>query len=180
MVGTHSGNWDWSGAWGAAEWGGVTTVAERLEPVELFDAFVAARTARKLHILPHRGGSRPPSVVLTELLNAGQVVALAADRDLSRRGVEVDFFGSQTKMPAGPAHLALETGCLLVAVGVWYEVDKVVLEFAPPIEVEGASEQQITQTMADAFEQIVRRHPECWFMLQQLWLSHPSEWGGRG
>lgn len=180
VVGTHSGNWDWTGAWGAVEFGGITTVAERLEPVELFDAFVAARNARNITILPHRGGSRPPSVALAEQLNAGKVAGLVADRDLSRHGVPVTFFGQATKMPVGPVRLARETGCLLVPAGVYYAGSKVVLEFRNPIDAVSGTEPQAVQRMADALAEIVRSHPECWFMLQQLWLEHPREWGGRG
>ena len=38
------------------------------------------------------------------------MVCLVADRDLSARGVQVDFFGEPTRMPAGPAMLAAVTG----------------------------------------------------------------------
>ena len=34
---------------------------------------------------------------------AALTLCLLADRDLTRRGVEVEFFGEQTRMPAGPA-----------------------------------------------------------------------------
>ena len=37
-----------------------------------------------------------------------------ADRDLTRSGVQVDFFGEPTRMPAGPAKLAIETGAALL------------------------------------------------------------------
>ena len=37
-----------------------------------------------------------------------------AERDLTRSGVQVDFFGEPTRMPAGPARLAIETGAALL------------------------------------------------------------------
>ena len=46
------------------------------------------------------------------------MVCLLADRDLSRTGVEVDFFGEPTRMPAGPALLAATTGAALLPVGL--------------------------------------------------------------
>ena len=51
------------------------------------------------------------------------MVPLLADRDLSARGIEVEFFGGRTRMPAGPALLALRTGAPLFAVSLWYEGD---------------------------------------------------------
>ena len=49
--------------------------------------------------------------------------ALMADRDLTRNGVQVDFFGEPTRMPAGPARLAIETGAALLPTHRWYEKD---------------------------------------------------------
>ena len=43
---------------------------------------------------------------LIAAVRQGHTVPLLADRDLSRRGIEVDFLGGRTKMPAGPALLA--------------------------------------------------------------------------
>ena len=48
--------------------------------------------------------------MLAERLRDNRIVCLMADRDLTRSGVEVDFFGEPTRMPAGPAKLAIETG----------------------------------------------------------------------
>jgi len=45
-------------------------------------------------------------------------VCLLCDRDLERNGVEVEFFGERTTLPAGPATLALRTGAPILPVGV--------------------------------------------------------------
>ena len=51
----HIGNWDLAGAWATRAVAPVTTVAERLEPEELFQEFVAFRESIGLHDLPaHR------------------------------------------------------------------------------------------------------------------------------
>ena len=52
------------------------------------------------------------------------MVPLLADRDFSRRGVAVEFFGRKTRMPAGPALLALQTGAPLYTVDMWYETGR--------------------------------------------------------
>lgn len=44
-----------------------------------------------------------------------------ADRDLTRNGVTVDFFGDVTRMPAGAARLAIETGAPLLPVHCWFD-----------------------------------------------------------
>src|SRR5690606_6127599 len=109
----HSGNWDAAGAWVAAHGWPLTTVAERLKPEGLYQRFVAFRNRLGIEIIPTTGSERPPIDLLTERLRAGYVVPLLADRDLSARGVEVTFFGGRTRMPVGPALLALRTGAPL-------------------------------------------------------------------
>lgn len=178
-VATHSGNWDLAGAAMAHHIGRLTTVAEKLKPTELFDEFVAARTPRGIEILPHRGGPVPPIEILRERLQSGNLVALAADRDMSRHGVEVQFFGHLAKMPAGPALLSSETGAALIPVQIWFEGRITRIKFMSEIATAGKTVPEVTQDMAHAFEQNLTAHPDNWFMLQQVWLDHPVAYGGR-
>ena len=102
-----------AGVWLAQTHGTFTTVAERLEPESLYKRFIGYREGLGFEVLPSSGGERPPFEVLCERLRAGGVVCLMAERDLTRTGVEVDFFGEPTRMPAGPAKLAIATGAAL-------------------------------------------------------------------
>ena len=106
----HSGNWDMDGVWLAQSHGTFTTVAERLKPESLYRRFIAYRERLGFEVLPLSGGERPPFEVLCERLRENRVVCLMAERDLTRTGVDVEFFGETTRMPAGPAKLAIETG----------------------------------------------------------------------
>ena len=111
----HSGNWDMAGVWRVQTRGTFTTVAERLQPESLYKRFIDYRESLGFEVLPLSGGTRPPFEVLCERLRDGGVVCLMAERDLTRSGVEVDFFGEPTRMPAGPAKLAIETGAALLS-----------------------------------------------------------------
>ena len=110
----HSGNWDMAGVWLAQNFGTFTTVAERLKPESLYQRFLDYRESLGFEVLPLTGGERPPFEVLAERLRDNGIVCLMADRDLTRTGVQVDFFGEPTRMPAGPAKLAIETGAALL------------------------------------------------------------------
>lgn len=178
VVAPHAGNWDVAGAAIALAYGGLTTVAERLQPVELFDLFVASRIGRDIEILPHRGGDVPAFEVMAQRLRAGKIVALATDRDLSRSGVPVKFFGYPTRMPSGPARLFKETNCVVLSVELSFEKELTLIKFRGPLEFVGDKEID-TQIMANDFEEIIKTHPDHWFMLQQIWLDHPVEFGGR-
>jgi KDO2-lipid IV(A) lauroyltransferase len=175
----HGGNWDAAGAWVAANGWPITTVAERLRPEEVYERFLAFRRGLGMEIIPLTGGDRAVIDLLDQRLRAGVVVPLLADRDLSARGVEVDFFGGRTRMPAGPAILAVRTGAPLYVSEMWYEPDAPVgrLHGPLPVPAEGAfgvRVRRLTQQMADAFQTSIAAHPVDWHMLQRLWLDEPT------
>ncbi|WP_406043594.1 phosphatidylinositol mannoside acyltransferase [Micromonospora sp. NBC_00898] len=181
----HAGNWDAAGAWVAATGWPITTVAERLKPEGVYERFLAFRQGLGMEILPTRGGDRPTFDVLVDRVRAGAVVPLLADRDLSARGVEVDFFGGRTRMPAGPALLALRTGAPLYVASLWYEADTACASLEGPLELpdpdSGPLDQRVrmlTQRIADGLAAGIARHPEDWHMLQRMWLDQRAATDG--
>jgi len=82
----------------------MTSVAERLEPPELFDYFVQQRRRWTHHRAP---GCIVGSSIIGTLRNGG-LVGLLSDRDIVGNGIEVEFFGETTTMPPArppcPAH----------------------------------------------------------------------------
>jgi len=165
----HSGNWDHAGAYLGARGIPFTTVAERLEPEQLYDRFLAFRSSLGMEVLPLTGGERPPYDVLVERLEAGGVLCLLADRDLSARGIDVRFFGATARMPAGPASLALRTGAVLLPVTLAFTADG--WQVTWHAAVEHTDVPTMTQAVADAFAVGIAEHPADWHMLQRLWLD---------
>lgn len=165
----HSGNWDHAGAWCGATGVPFTTVAERLKPESLYDRFVEFRESLGMEVLPLTGGERPTFEVLVERLQAGGTLCLLSDRDLSARGVDVEFFGATARMPAGPATLALRTGATLIPVTLSFTADGWRCVFHP--EVAHTDVPTMTQAVADAFARGIAEHPADWHMLQRLWLD---------
>ncbi|MFE2044977.1 phosphatidylinositol mannoside acyltransferase [Streptomyces sp. NPDC059477] len=172
----HLANWDLAGAWVTTELKiPFTTVAERLKPETLYDRFVAYREGLGMEVLPHSGGTAFGT--LARRLRDGGLVCLVADRDLSASGVEVSFFGETARMPAGPALLAQQTGCLLLPVTLWYDDTPVMKgRVHPPVEVPESGDRTrrtsvMTQALADAFAAGIADHPEDWHMLQRLWVE---------
>jgi KDO2-lipid IV(A) lauroyltransferase len=170
----HSGNWDMAGVWFTQTRGTFATVAERLEPESLYRRFVRYRESLGFEVLPLSGGDRPPFEVLCDRLRANRLVCLMADRDLTRTGVPVDFFGEATRMPAGPAKLAVATGAALLPVHCWFDGDGWGFEVFPPLDTTGGDVGAITQALADQFAKNIAVHPEDWHMLQPQWLADLS------
>jgi lauroyl/myristoyl acyltransferase len=176
----HMANWDAAAAWAVSHDWRLITVAERLKPEGLFERFVAYREKLGMEVVPLTGGQRPPLDVLAEKATQGYAVALLADRDLSARGIEVRFFGGRTRMPAGPAILALRTGAPLYAADLWFTPTMTmgrIRRIELPDPSEGALDVRVkvtTQRLADAFELGIAEHPQDWHMLQKLWLDQSA------
>jgi phosphatidylinositol dimannoside acyltransferase len=172
----HMGNWDAAALWLVERGQPFTTVAERLKPESLYDRFVAYRESLGMEVLPLTGGARPPSDVLAERLRAGRVVCLVADRDISRSGIPVTFFGEAARMPSGPALLAATTGAALLPVGLWFTRTGWAHRINAPVALPEAGRLRDrvtagTQAVAAAFEREIGAHPTDWHMLQRLWLA---------
>jgi len=173
----HLGNWDVAGAWLAGLGLAVTVVAETVEPPELFDWFVSARRAVGMDVVA-LGPDAGPAVL--RALHRGDVVCLVCDRDLTGDGVEVDFFGESTRMPGGPAVLALRTGAPLLPAATYFRDERRhCVWFGAPLEVERRGRlrddvQRVTQELAHTFERLIQAAPEQWLMMQPNWPSDSS------
>jgi phosphatidylinositol dimannoside acyltransferase len=173
----HMGNYDLAGAWLIAKGGGrVTVVAERLKPESIYDRFVAFREGLGLEVLPASGGTSSAFGVLAQRLQAGKMIGLVCDRDLTGRGMEVEFFGEKARMMGGAAALAVQTSAALMPVILWFDGDgwgaHVYEEI--PVPAEGDSKHQaaaMMQEVASLFEAGVRAHPQDWHMLQRVFVA---------
>lgn len=168
----HAGNWDHAGAYFCANGIQLVTVAERLKPEKLFVKFLEYRQAMGMEVLPLDGRVLD---TLTDRLNAGALVALVADRDLSRSGIDVEFFGGPARMPAGPALLALRTKAPLITAYVSYTETGIHIDFNNVVLPNAGSDkekvQEIVQMTAKYFERGIAEKPEDWHMLQRIWID---------
>ena len=168
----HAGNWDHAGAYFCAKGINLVTVAEHLKPEKLFLKFLSYRQAMGMEVLPLDGRVLG---VLAQRLRQGALVALVADRDLSRSGIDVNFFGGPSRMPAGPALLALKTSAPLITAFVSYTETGIHIDFNEvSISTSGSDEEnvvQVVQNMAHHFEKGITQHPEDWHMLQRIWTD---------
>ncbi|MCY4068336.1 MAG: phosphatidylinositol mannoside acyltransferase [Acidimicrobiaceae bacterium] len=174
LVLPHLGSWEWAAWWLARipEFK-VTAVVEPLEPAEVFDWFVSFRQRLGMDIVAvgPDAGSR-----LMTAIKRGDVVCLLADRDVGGNGVAVDFFGERTRLPAGPAVLALRTGAPLIPAAVYWRdggrhaVAGTVIDTS---RREGLRKdtRRVVQDYATALEGLIRAAPEQWHLMSPNWPS---------
>jgi lauroyl/myristoyl acyltransferase len=174
----HMGGWEWAGRWMTDQGYKLTVVVEALEPPELFEWFAELRQALGMTVVP-TGPEAGPAVL--KALRENQIVCLLCDRDLDRKGVDVEFFGERTTLPAGPATLGLRVGSPILPVGVYFTSDynghHAVVR--PPLSLQrlgGLRDDvaRITQNLAYELEFLIRRAPEQWHLFQPNWPSDPG------
>lgn len=185
----HLGNWDLAGAWATPNLAPVLTVAERLEPEELFVEFVEFRRSIGIDVLP-LGDHDVFRNLVRGAARGRRIVPLLADRDLTATGVEVDLCGHRARVAAGPAALALAAKVPLVPVGITYERlsgDRrrragtpwgIVIRFYPPVPVpddSGLRRQErvarMTQGWVDAVARTLVESTQDWHMLQRVFVD---------
>jgi KDO2-lipid IV(A) lauroyltransferase len=168
----HAGNWDHAGSFFCSQGVPLVTVVERLKPERLFRKFLAYRQAIGMEALPLDG--RVMGTLATRL-REGKLVALVADRDLSKSGIEVNFFNGPARMPAGPSLLAIRTGADLLTAFVSYTETGIHIDFRkveiPTSEIEADRVKQTVQLCANNFADGIAEHPEDWHMLQRIWVD---------
>ncbi|MEI6294813.1 MAG: phosphatidylinositol mannoside acyltransferase [Actinomycetes bacterium] len=169
----HAGNWDRAGAYYCETGAPVVTVAEHLEPERLFKKFLAYRESLGMEVLD---ASARSLALLSQRLRQGRLIALVADRDLSRNGVDVTFFGHPARMPAGPAILSIKTGAPLLTAFVRYIETGIEIHFESAIEVpsEGTTQEKVAamiQESASRLELHLVDHLSDWHMLQRIWID---------
>lgn len=156
----HSGNWDHAAAYFLGRGYRAVTVAERLKPEKVFQAFLRYRESLGLEVLASDMRTIP---TLINRAKEGYIIALVADRDLSSRGVEVKFFNEISKMPAGPVVIAEKADVDLVGAFITY-TDK-------SIKIHFEKLEKSVQAEADFFAKHIASHPVDWHMLQRIWIN---------
>ncbi len=168
----HSGNWDHAGAYFCQQGIPLVTVAEVLKPEKLFQKFLQYRTSMGFEVLALDSRA---FATLMRRAKEKRLIALVADRDLSDSGIPVTFFNRATRMPAGPALLAIKTGIPLVIAHVSYNPNGIHINFTEVKPwLSGDDDEKISKTVAAIaaiFEEGISAHPEDWHMLQKIWVE---------
>ncbi len=161
-------------------------VVERLRPEKMFRYICHLRSRNGLRLVPVDQGLRQ----VFKALRANHIVLLAADRDVSNSGVQVDFFGAPACLPDGYARMARRTGARVAVVFCERRPDNTFLvrgQLLPPFRPTAdrhADVQAIMKQVVGAMERYIAEHPDQWMMFQPIWSDErpgPRQgWSGRG
>ena len=174
----HLGSWEWAAHWLTLHHGvPVGCVVETLQPPELFDWYRGFRESLGMKVV----GLGPSAGVETiAMLRENRALCLPSDRHVGGAGVEVEFFGEVTMLPAGPATLALRTGAVLLPVAIYDHRGGCHGVVRPPVVAkrEGRLRDdvaRVTRALAGELEILIAARPEQWHLLQPNWPSARDE-----
>lgn len=174
----HLGSWDIGAFFTTQRDWGMTVVAEVLEPRRLFERFVWLRRKAGIGVIPLvRGGDMLNQ--LTDVVRRGGLATLLADRDLTKKGPVVEFFGEPCRLPPGTAALSRRTG-RPVAIGAFVtEGDGYRGVISDVLDISGLSVEEGTQAVAYGLEELIGRYPSQWHVFVPHWLAernpdHPA------
>lgn len=179
----HLGGWDWGGAWLAASGYATTAVVEALRPPDVFEWFAGLRRRSGMEVVPVGHGAAGAAL---RALAANRVVCLVADRPVPGvAAVEVPFFGRPTRLPAGPATVALRSGAPLLPCAMYFGATTGghVALIRPPLAVarQGRFRDDVVATaaaLAAQLEELIRAAPAQWHVLQPIWADAAGDPGG--
>ncbi len=171
FITAHFGNLDIVGQTFAIRGYKVTTPAEHVKPEILYQRIVSTRAAKGLTIIPVDG----PLLALVRALKKNEIVGLAADLDVTRSGIVVDFFDAPARLPDGHVQLALRTGAALLPAFSMRLADNTFAAYAEPaIELRNTGDFDAdvragVEQVARVMEKWIGQHPEQWVMFHRIW-----------
>ncbi len=147
-------------------------VVEPLRPPGLLELMGHLRAAHGIRPLAAGPGLLR---AIRAALARNELVGLLADRDVLGTGVEATFFGAKTRLPGGPAGLALRTGAaVLPAFTARLPHGRYLGWFEPPLPLHRSGQARAdvlanTERITRTVEAAIRRYPEQWTVFQPVW-----------
>ncbi len=174
----HMGNWEIAGIIAKEIGTPIVAVAEDLPNKLITRWFIDVRAKFDIDIVLTTDPARRSKLVRT--LKDGGALALLADRDVTGKGIEVEFFGERTTIPAGPVALADLTDAALIPVAVYFQDGpgyRIVVRDA--LELPGGDNRSDrvakgAQALAHVLEEMIREAPAQWHLFQPNWPSDRS------
>jgi len=184
IAGGHLGNWEWMAPAMASCGYRVAEVVRPLDDRRLNAVVDATRRGGGILTIPKddAGGE------MLRLLKAGWMVGVLIDQSPRQNAVPASFFGALCWATIAPAMIAVRAKVPVHPVSMVRDKGGCyTLEFYPALEMvhTGNFQEDLvvnTQRCQEAFEQVVRAHPEQWLWFHRRWKARPrldAEWQAR-
>ena len=174
MLSAHIGNWELGGSVLSMAGYPLSAVVLTHQNKMINDFFKKQRLLGKMR--PIEIGISLKSCYTT--LRSNGLLALLGDRDFSKNGIYIEFFGKKTLMPRGPAALSCKLGSVIVPCFMLREPDdtlKLVCE--PPIypdcyDRKEDDVEQLAKKYLVVIESYIKKYPTQWYVFKDMWNNN--------
>jgi len=177
LLSAHIGNWELGGAVIAMIGYPISGVVLPHSNKRINDIFTRQRLIGNMR--PIEMGSALKGCY--KVLKANEVLALLGDRDFTKSGIPVNFFGRKTTMPKGPASFCYRMGSPIVPTALIRMKDdrfRFIIEepiYCPEGLDEETAIEHLTAKCSAVIEKWVRRYPSQWFNFRKMWSADGKE-----
>ena len=176
MLSAHMGNWELGGAALGLTGYQLSAVVLTHRDKRINDFFNRQRMS--VNFKPIEFGMALKGCYRT--LRENGLLALLGDRDFTKNGITMDFFGHPAFVPKGPAIFSHRIGSAIVPCFMIREIDDNFTLFIekPIYPVPGENEEEcvtsLTKIYLAVIESYVRRYPEQWYIFKNIWDNKPE------
>lgn len=177
FVTAHFGNWDMGGCFLTSLEYKISAITEPAGGEKMYMLYnkLRAKTGMNIIGLEQRNSIQKSLKVLRD----GEILILLGDRDITKNGIEVNFLGTRSKLPKGPALLSLKTGALIVPAffvrenrgtprGRYICTIEPAIKFTPSNKL-SKDISALTQIIAQRLEKKIRDYPTQWHVFDMKW-----------
>jgi KDO2-lipid IV(A) lauroyltransferase len=150
----------------------VFALVEPLRPPQLHDLMYRLRNVHGHHYESATFGGVKSAL---DWLRKGGVLAILIDRDIQKRGIELEFCGAKARFPTGAVDLAIRSNAVLIPGWVRRLGGfRVHADIGPPLELirTGNHDEDLrvnTQQLLALFEAHLKRDPGQWSVVERVW-----------
>jgi len=177
LLSAHIGNWELGGAALSLSGYPVNAVVLTHQNRKINDFFTRQRMSGKMR--PIEIGASLKACY--RVLKGNGLLALLGDRDFTKSGLAIEFFGKKALMPKGPALFGYREGAAIVPTFLVRQPDDSFRLFMePPIfadlnEDEERAVPMLASRYIRALESCIRQYPAQWYVFRGLWENDASK-----
>lgn len=162
----HLGNWDYAGSYLAALGYPMNALVEETE-TEMFRLYTKHREATGLKTFPLSRGS----IAFLDTIKNNRILAVLADRDITKQGKEFKFFSGRKNLPKNLGEIIVKRKIPVVfGYMVLVNREKRYFGVVEPVKI-FESESAFNQYMVDRFESAIKKYPDQWFVFHPEWIE---------
>ena len=173
----HIGNWELGGSALSLAGYPVSAVVLTHQNRMINDFFTHQRLKGKVR--PIEIGATLKSCY--KILRSNNILALLGDRDFTKSGLVLDFFGRPAQIPRGPAAFSYRIGSAIVPTFMIRQPDDTFTLFMEepilpdPSETEDAAIVNLTKKYLSVIESYIKAYPTQWHVFRNIWSNNDKE-----